>query len=130
MLAAHVERASSNVPTHEAITDGFGGIQVVLRLVSVLVLASALAACGPIDAMKEGFVHSEAVSAELEKTVGTKSVVGFDWNNGVLTSVNVTFQGIPPNLTLAEIVEKSRQAIAADFKQTPRQIFVGFNLTP
>ena len=80
--------------------------------------------------MKEGFAHSQAVSDKLEKTVGLKSFVGFNWNNGSLTSVNVTFQGVPPNEALSDIVEKSKQAIAAEFKQTPKQIVIGFSFEP
>jgi hypothetical protein len=66
----------------------------------------------------------------LEKSLGVKSFIGFNWNNGSLASVNVTFQGIPPNVPLAEIVAKSRQAVISEFKQTPKQIVVAFVLQP
>ena len=89
-------------------------------------LALALAACGPVNTLKEGFAHSQAVSESLEKTLGVKSFVGFNWSNGSLDSVNVTFQGIPANVPLADIVEKSKQAVAAEFKQMPAQVVVSF----
>ena len=57
---------------------------------------------------------------ELEKSLGLKPLVGFNWNNGSLTSVNVTFEGIPANVTLAEISAKSKQVVIAQFKQTPQ----------
>ena len=100
------------------------------RLVLMAALAVALAACGPIDSLKEGFAHSQAVAASLEKSVGLKPFVGFNWNNGSLTSVNVTFQGIPDNVPLQNIAEKSRQAIISEFKQPPKQIVISFSVEP
>lgn len=99
-----------------------------LRLASIALLLATLTACGPIDTMKEGFAHSEAVSAELEKSVGLKPQVGFNWYNGSLTSVNVTFPGIPPNAALPDIAEKSKLAVVSEFKQTPKQIVIGFSI--
>jgi hypothetical protein len=89
-----------------------------------------LAACGPIDSLKEGFAHSQAVSNQLEKSVGLKSFVGFNWSNGVLTSVNVTFQGLPAQANLADIADKSKRAIVEEFKQTPRQVVIAFAIEP
>ena len=59
-----------------------------------------------------------------------KSFVGFNWHNGSLTSVNVTFQGIPPNVPLAEIAAKSKQAVVSQFKQKPKQVVLAFTLEP
>jgi hypothetical protein len=101
-----------------------------LRLAISVALAIFLSGCGPFDTMREGFAHSEAVSVELEKSLGLKPLVGFNWNNGSLTSVNVTFQGLPANAALAEISAKSKQAVIAEFKQTPEQIVIAFALKP
>lgn len=101
-----------------------------LRALSLVVLSATLTACGPIDTMKEGFTHSQAVSAQLEKSLGLKSFVGFNWNNGSLTSVSVTFQGLPPSAPLSEVAEQSKQAVLAEFKQTPKQIVIGFSIEP
>jgi hypothetical protein len=105
-------------------------IQLPIRLASIATLLVAVAACGQIDTMKEGFAHSQAVSAKLEKTLGLKSLVGFNWNNGSLTSVNVTFQGLPNNVALSDIAEKSKQVVVSEFKQTPKQIVIGFSIEP
>ena len=91
-----------------------------------IALALALTACGPVDTLKEGFAHSQAVSESLEKTLGVKSFVGFNWSNGSLDSVSVTFQGIPANVPLADIVEKAKQAVAGEFKQMPSQVVISF----
>jgi hypothetical protein len=89
-------------------------------------IALALTACGPVDTLKEGFAHSKAVSENLEKTLGVKSFVGFNWSNGSLDSVSVTFEGIPANVPLADIVEKSKRAVANEFKQLPSQVVISF----
>jgi hypothetical protein len=80
--------------------------------------------------MKEGFAHSQAVSDRLERDLGRKSFVGFNINNGQLTSVNVTFDGIPEQGSLADIAETSKQAVLAEFKQTPNEIIVAFTIKP
>jgi hypothetical protein len=100
---------------------------MIARLLSVILLAVTLTAC---NALMDGMAHSKAVSDKLEKTVGLKSFVGFQWKNESLTSVTVTFQGIPAEGTLADIAEKSRQAVVEEFKQTPEQIVIGFVIKP
>jgi hypothetical protein len=93
-----------------------------------LIAATALCACDAVDTVKEGFKHGQAVSDELEKSLGAKSFVGFNWNNGSLTSVEVRFQGLPQNHTLQEIADVSHQAVLREFKQDPRQIVIAFAL--
>lgn len=100
-----------------------------IRSVSAMALAVLLAAWGPFDSMKEGLQHSEAVSAELEKSIGVKPFVGFNWNNGSLTSVNVTFQGVP-QVELPEIARKAKAAVISEFKQTPKQVVIAFAIEP
>ena len=98
------------------------------RVLAVMSIGLALTACDPVDTLKEGFAHSKAVSESLEKTLGVKSFVGFNWSNGSLDSVSVTFEGIPANVPLADIVEKSKQAVASEFKQLPSQVVISFAL--
>lgn len=95
-----------------------------------LFLTTMLGACGPIDTMKEGFAHSRAVSDELQKNLGIKSFVGFNFNNGQLTSVNVSFDGVPEKASLADITAASKQAVLTEFKQTPKRIVVSFTIEP
>jgi hypothetical protein len=98
------------------------------RVLPAITVVLALVACGPVDTLKEGFAHSQAVSESLEKTLGVKPFVGFNWSNGTLDSVSVTFQGIPANVPLTEIVDKSKHAVAAEFKQLPSQVVISFAL--
>ena len=99
------------------------------RILAAAILLLALAACGPVDTLKEGFAHSQAVSTDLEKSLGLKSFVGFNWSNGNLDAVNVQFEGLPANVTLADIAQRTREAIVAEFKQTPSRVVIAFALT-
>jgi hypothetical protein len=95
---------------------------------SLLVASALLCGCDGIDTMTEGFGHSQAVSTKLEKSLGLKSQVGFSWNNGVLSSVTITFDGVPTAHGLPELVSKSTEAVLAEFKQTPKAIVVAFSV--
>ena len=99
---------------------------------AVVITAAALAhaACNAVDAVKHGFEHSKAVSAQLDASVGVKSAVGFNWNNGALTAVTVHFDGMPANHSLPEIVDLCREAVRKEFKQAPRQLVVSFAIAP
>jgi hypothetical protein len=97
---------------------------------SIVALCATLAGCDRIDTVRGAFAHSEAVSRDLEKSLGLKPMVGFNWNNGSMTSVNVTFPGIPAGASLSEIIDSSRQAVRDEFKETPKRIIVGFNVPP
>lgn len=100
------------------------------RAIAAILAVLALAGCDAFDTFKEGFEHSQAVSAELEKSLGTKSFVGFNWHNGTLNSVSVTFEGVPKNRTLDEIADIARAAVLKEFKQKPEQIVISFSLKP
>ena len=85
--------------------------------------------CDAVDSMREGFEHAQAVSAELEKSVGVKPFIAFKWHNGSLVSVNITFKTLPDK-SVAEIGAVSRTAILKHFKQEPKEIVLAFTITP
>ena len=93
-----------------------------------LVLLALLIGCESVDTMTEGFKHSQEVAGDLEGAVGSKPFVGFNWANGALVNVSVTFEGIPAGRSAEQIAQLSRDAIAARFKQKPRQIVIGFTI--
>lgn len=80
--------------------------------------------------MRHGFEHSQAVSSDLEKSLGMKSFVGFNWHNGQLTSVTVNFEGLPKGRSLDEITEHARNAVRRHFKQEPQQLVIAFSVKP
>jgi hypothetical protein len=103
----------------------------LLRIALPLVFLSlTIWGCDAVDSLKGGFQHSQAVSAELEKSLGVKPFVGFNWNNGLFTSVNVTFEGIPKEKSLPEIGEVATMAVLKEFKQEPKQIVLSFMIKP
>lgn len=100
------------------------------RSVIIICLFIFLSGCGLGD-VKENFIHAEAISKKLENNVGLKpSFVGFNWRNGSLNSVNITFQGLPKSATLAEITTASKQAVLLEFTQVPKEIVVAFVVKP
>ena len=101
-------------------------IKHLLAICVFLLGVLCIAGCDAVDSMKNGLEHSEAVSASLEKSLGEKPFVGFNWNNGSLTAVSVTFSGVPKDRSLAEIADLSRTAVLKEFKQEPKQIVISF----
>jgi hypothetical protein len=97
-------------------------------LIAVLLLL-CLSACDSASTLKNGLVQSQAVAAELERHMGSKPQVGFAWNNGALTQVTVTFDGIPQEQNLQQITARASSAIRKHFKQTPQRVIVAFAIT-
>jgi hypothetical protein len=98
------------------------------KAIAILVLAAGLAACGPISTLTDGFKYAKAVEADLEAVTGLKPGVGFNWHNGRLVSVTVTFPSLHKDKPLAELAEAVRSAVGRGFKQTPENIVLSFAL--
>lgn len=98
------------------------------KVALALLLSLSLTACDTVDTLQKGFEHSLAVADDLEKTIGSKPFVGFNWNNGILTSVTVTFEGLPKEKSAEEIARLVKVAIKERFKQEPKQIVLGFSI--
>jgi hypothetical protein len=99
---------------------------------SILLIAYfsiVLAGCGAIDSMTDGFKHAQEVSEDLEKSVGTKPFVGFNWSNGSLVNVTVAFEGVPPGKSAEQIGQLARESISTRFQQTPKQVVLSFTFT-
>lgn len=92
-------------------------------------LAVSLTGCGAVDTVTEGFKHSQEVAGDLEKSIGSKPFVGFNWSNGSLTNVSVNFEGIPSGMTTDQIVRLSKESIVARFKQSPEQVVISFTVS-
>jgi hypothetical protein len=98
----------------------------MVRLVAIVALALALAGCDFINSAKDTFKYAQATAADLETTTGLKPSVGFNWNNGHLTQVTVTFPRLLEGKPMPELVEVVRAAIRKEFKQEPENIVLGF----
>ncbi|MGJ5091866.1 hypothetical protein ACQR18_07290 [Bradyrhizobium oligotrophicum] len=97
-----------------------------MRALALIPLIACLAGCGMVDAVQNGLAYSRAVEADLLAETGVKPAVGFNWNNGTLTSVMVTFPKLYTDKPLPELAEKVRAAVLKEFKQRPRQLVLGF----
>src|SRR5262245_19007780 len=78
--------------------------------------------------MVDGFKHVDAVESALETSFGAKPAVGFNWHNGRLTQVTVTFPHLLDEKPLRELAETVRAAVTKEFKQTPENVVLGFAL--
>ena len=104
--------------------------RVIAWLAFGLVLALALPGCDAANTVFEGFKHAKEVESDLETSTGMRPAVGFNWNNGKLVSVTVTFPRIDDKRPLPELAETVRRAVASHFQQTPGNIVLGFSLGP
>ncbi len=94
-----------------------------------LMLSATLAGCNAVDTVTEGFRHAQEVAGDLEKSVGDRPLVGFNWSNGSLANVSVNFDGIPPGKSVEQIAQLSQRSIAARFKQSPKQVVISFTVS-
>jgi hypothetical protein len=100
------------------------------KAVALVLLAGGLAGCGAVDALLDGLKHAKAVETELAGSAGMRPTVGFNWNNGRLTTVTVTFPKLLDDKPLKELSEIVRGAVAREFKQRADNVVLAFSLGP
>jgi hypothetical protein len=94
----------------------------------ILIVAGSLAACGMIGTLVDGIKLARAVESDLKEMTGVKPEVGFNWSNGRLMTVTVTFPQLYESQPLHELAGTVRIAVAKEFKQTPENIVLAFAL--
>ncbi|MBK5656279.1 hypothetical protein [Bradyrhizobium sp. UBA2491] len=100
------------------------------NLIALALLAGCVAGCGLADAVFDGFKHAKAVENDLFAMVGVKPAVGFNWHNGRLTSVTVTFPNLLQDKPLQELADAARTAVGKEFKQRADDVVLAFSLGP
>ena len=100
----------------------------MFRIAAAFVVLFSLTACDAVNTMTEGFAHAKAVETDLEVSTGVKPAVGFNWNNGRLTQVTVTYPLLFETKPLKEVAAAAREAITKEFKQAPDNIVLAFAL--
>lgn len=98
------------------------------KAAAILILAAGLSGCGVAEMMSNGMAHAEAVETDLMEATGVKPAVGFNWKNGSLRSVTVTFPGNYVGKPLGELADTVRTVVAREFKETPDTILLTFAL--
>ena len=100
----------------------------IRKTIAIVALASSLAGCGAVDLISKGLSHSKAVATDLERDTGVKPEVGFNWHNGNLQSVTVTFPKVYTGKPLDELAGTVRGVVTKEFKQIPDTIVLAFSL--
>ena len=98
------------------------------KAIVIGVCACALAACDAANTVIDGFRQARAVEDALEKSVGTRPTVGFNWSNGRLLRVSVEFPRLPPTQSFDATAAATRAAVAENFRQTPEALVLGFTI--
>jgi hypothetical protein len=100
------------------------------KIAVLLALAISLASCSVTDTLFQGFKHVSAVRDDLAAATGMKPEVGFNWHNGHLNKVTVTFPHLYGDKPLTDLAQTVRQMVAKEFKQAPDDIVLAFSLGP
>jgi len=100
----------------------------MFRVAALLACAVSLAACDMLNTLADGLKYAKAVESDLERSTGMKPEVGFNWHNGRLETVTVTFPRIYEAKPLREVAEAVRSSVNSQFKQTPDDIVLAFSL--
>jgi hypothetical protein len=98
------------------------------KAIAAAILSIGLAACGIVGTFVDGIEYANAVEDHLEQLTGLKPGVGFNFNNGRLQSVTVTFPRLYDGKPLRDLAEATRAAVKKEFKQTPENIVLAFAL--
>jgi len=98
------------------------------KIIAIIILATSQAACGIISTFVNGFKYAEAVAVDLEQATGLKPGVGFNWHNGRLVRVTVTFPKLYDAKPVRELADVVRTSVRKQFKQAPEDIELGFSL--
>jgi len=99
------------------------------KLIAIAILAATcLAGCGLVETLVNGTKHAHAVEADLEEATGIKPGVGFNWRNGRLVSVTVTFPRLYEAKPVRELADMTRAAVVKEFQETPQSVVLSFAL--
>lgn len=98
------------------------------KLVAILLLTSGLAGCGLIDTLINGIKSAQAVEADLQRTTGMRPQVTFNWHNGRLRQVTVTFPRLDDEKPLQVLAEVVRGAVGKEFGQKADDIVLAFSI--
>ena len=100
----------------------------MLRIAALALFALTLVACDAVNTVTEGLSHARAVESDLERETGVKPNVGFNWNNGRLTSVTVQYPRLIESKQLGDLAKTVRASVTTQFKQPPETIVLSFSL--
>ena len=91
----------------------------MIRIAAILAVAVSLAACDMFSTLIDGWKYAKAVEADLAVSTGMKPQVGFNWHNGRLVRVTVTFPRLYEAKPLREVAEIVRRSVASNSSKRP-----------
>lgn len=100
----------------------------MIRIAATIMFAATLASCDVVNTMVESSAHARAVESDLAAATGVKPQVGFNWTNGRLMVVVVTYPNLNETKPLHDLAEAARAAVSKEFKQVPEKILLTFTL--
>ncbi len=96
-------------------------------LCSIMLLA--LPGCGIVETFQEMSNKTEAVCTAIENEIGSRPVIGWHIENGILTEVNVYFDDLADeDITLAEIKQAIRGSVNSCMEDRPKKLLVTINV--
>jgi hypothetical protein len=98
---------------------------MVKHVVLALCIALALAGCDATSSFTNAMAQSTDAATSIEKLVGVKPDVGFNYHNGSLAVVTVQFRAVP-SASITELEKVVRGAVVKAFKSEPANLVVAF----
>ena len=100
----------------------------VLLVLTLGILSACDAVTGAYDTMKESIVQAQGVSDDIEKAVGVRAAVSVNWKNGELAQVSLSFEGVPKDVRVSELVEHARASLLKRMAKEPKQLLIAFSI--
>ena len=94
-------------------------------IVPALALVLLVAGCDMVSQIKDGMAHSTAAAEAIEKQVGKRPEIGFNYNNGSFSQATVQFSDAPAT-PLPELEKIVRAAVRNEFKDEPASLVIAF----
>ena len=95
------------------------------KLLLIALLAHLVSGCDVASTIKESMAQSNAAAAAIEKQVGVKPEVGFNYQNGALVTVTVQFSSALP-ISIEDLEKVSHAAVLDAFKNEPANLVLSF----
>ena len=99
--------------------------EMLKKFLFIALLVHLVSGCDVASTIKEGMAQSNIAAAAIEKQVGVKPEVGFNYQNGALVAVTVQFSSAP-SISIADLERVSHAAVLDAFKDEPANLVLSF----
>lgn len=102
-----------------------GRQSVIVRFLMPLMFIVTLASCDIASTVKDGIAKADSAATAIERRVGTKPQIGFNYHNGGLSAVTVQFTSVPV-ASIVEIEKIAREEVNHAFQSLPSHLVISF----